>query len=645
MLRILLAVMASFALLAPAARAQTPPIEAYAALPAISMVEVSPDGSTLAYLRRDGASAQVTVQTRTGEVLAAVETGILDINGLQWISPDHVAVSWTSTEHFPLGGFKGRFQLIDILNVRTRSYVRALKTADHNAFSSIGQWRGGVYRGRPVLYASAPTYEQGDFTYDVYRVDPDTGRGTRLTRGDSDTDYYVLNAEGEPTARVAYQSDNGFWRLSARTGMGWREIYREHAPLDRPGVFGMGATADSVILDVKKPDGGRVATEIALADGAVRQTFDLDRDIDFFFHDNRGLLVGLGYTDVFQEYRFFEPRLQAAYDAVREVLPGRQLVLSSYSDDFGVVAFYVSGTGETGGYYLYDAVAKRLSLVGRVHPGIPAGQQSEVRIVRYTAADGRPLFGYLTVPNGREALNLPIVMLPHGGPESRDVAGFDGLSQGLATRGYAVFQPQFRGSSGFGQEFLEAGYGEWGRKMQTDISDGLRYLVDQGVADPERACIVGWSYGGYAALAGMTVETGLYRCAVAVAPVSDLRAMLADEERRSFSRGDDNDAIRYWKRFMGAEGSRDASLDARSPARLARLARGATGPVLLIHGRDDTVVPFSQSTMMLEALGGEGPKAHLVAFDGQNHDLSGREERLRMLTETLRFLEAHNPAN
>jgi dipeptidyl aminopeptidase/acylaminoacyl peptidase len=143
----------------------------------------------------------------------------------------------------------------------------------------------------------------------------------------------------------------------------------------------------------------------------------------------------------------------------------------------------------------------------------------------------------------------------------------------------------------------------------------------------------------------MTVETGLYRCAVAVAPVSDLRAMLADEERRSFSRGDDNDSIRYWKRFMGAEGSRDASLDERSPARLARLARGATGPILLIHGRDDTVVPFSQSTLMLEALGGEGPKAHLVAFEGQNHDLAGREERLRMLTETLRFLETHNPAN
>lgn len=623
------------------APAAPPPIENYAALPAIQSVTVSPDGSTLAYIRRQGTSTQVIAQTRTGEVLAAVETGVLQLRGIDWISADHVAVSWASTQHFPLGGYKGVFQLVDILNVRTRSYVRALQRADHNVYTSIFGWRDGTYRGKPVLYAVAPTYEQGDLTIDVYRVDPDTGRGWRQSRGDSDTRGYVLNPDGDPVARIAYQENNGLWRLSARTGSGWREIYTERALLDQPGVHGMGRTSDTLMLYRKVADGGYSLTEIAMADGATRETFDFKGDTDGVYHDARGLAVGVGYTDVFQEYRLFEPKLQAAIDTIKDALPGRQISLSSFSDDYNVVVVYVSGTGETGGYYLLDVAAQSLSVVGRAYPGVPANAQGEVRIVRYPAADGTPLFGYLTLPNGHEPRNLPVVMLPHGGPQSRDEAGYDWLAQGIASRGYAVFQPQFRGSEGFGQAFLEAGYGQWGRKMQSDVSDGLRFLAARGTVDASRACIVGWSYGGYVALAGMAMERGTYRCAVSVAGVADLRAMLQQEEREG-GQGDDNGSIRYWKRFIGVAGSGDPILDSLSPARFADKVEG---PILLIHGRDDTVVPFAQSTLMLRALGGEGPKAHLIGFDGQNHGLDGREERARMLTATAAFLEANNPAD
>ncbi len=618
-----------------------PPVEAYAALPVIESVAISPDGSTLAYIRREGASVKVMVQTRAGEVLAAVETGRLRLRGVDWVSPDHVAVSWISTERFPLGGVRQNFQIVDILNVRTRSYSRVLRRADHNAYTSIFDWRGGTYRGQPVLYAVAPTYEEGDLTIDVYRVDLDTGRGFRTNRGDSDTRGYVLNASGEPTARIAYQSDNGLWRLSARTSSAWREIYTERALLDQPGVAGMGRTADTLMLDRALPDGRRTLTEIALRDGSVGESFDLDREIDSIFHDNQGLLIGLGYTDVYREHRLFEPRLQAALDVFRNALNGVQLSIVSFSDDYSVVCIYVEGTGETGGYYLYDAAAQRISIVGRAYPLVPAAAQSEVRIVRYTAADGRALFGYLTLPTGRPARNLPVVILPHGGPEARDEAGYNWLSQGIASRGYAVFQPQVRGSAGLGHELLQAGYGQYGRKMQSDVSDGLRHLAAQGTVDLDRACIVGWSYGGYVALAGMTMEPGTYRCAVSVAGVSDLTEVFQRAEREG-RRGDDNPEVRYRKRYLGVENASDPLLAELSPSRHADAVQG---PILLIHGRGDIQVPFVQSEIMLRALGGEGPNAHLVAFDGEDHSLSGQDARTRMLVETTAFLARHNPAD
>ena len=187
---------------------------------------------------------------------------------------------------------------------------------------------------------------------------------------------------------------------------------------------------------------------------------------------------------------------------------------------------------------------------------------------------------------------------------------------------------------------MEAGYGEWGRKMQTDLSDGVRGLAEQGLIDPERVCIVGASYGGYAALAGVTLEQGVYRCAVSVAGVSDLRRMVLWAAERDVIRN--NSTVRYWNRFMGAERLGDRSLNERSPA---LLAADADAPILLLHGLDDTVVPFEQSQAMADALRRAGRPYELIELEGEDHWLSMSQTRRRMLTETVRFLETHNPAD
>jgi dipeptidyl aminopeptidase/acylaminoacyl peptidase len=215
-----------------------------------------------------------------------------------------------------------------------------------------------------------------------------------------------------------------------------------------------------------------------------------------------------------------------------------------------------------------------------------------VRIVSWRAADGLTLSGVLTLPPGRAARALPLVVLPHGGPEARDYPGFDWWAQAYASRGYAVFQPNFSGSGGYDIGLRNAGLGQWGRKMQTDISDGVADLARQGIVDPKRACIVGGSYGGYAALAGVTVQQGLYRCAVSVAGVADLAEMLAYNRDRAGLR---SDTMRYWKAFMGVNDSTDDSLNAISPV---LRASHADAPILLIHGKEDIRVPINQSERM-----------------------------------------------
>jgi dipeptidyl aminopeptidase/acylaminoacyl peptidase len=261
-------------------------------------------------------------------------------------------------------------------------------------------------------------------------------------------------------------------------------------------------------------------------------------------------------------------------------------------------------------------------------------QTAEVRRISYPAADGLVISAFLTLPRDLPPKNLPLIMFPHGGPAAHDTQRFDWWAQALADQGYAVLQPNYRGSD-VTYQLLEAGYGQWGRKMQTDLSDGVQYLAKEGVIDPSRVCIVGASYGGYAALAGVTLQSGVYRCAVSVAGVADLPRM-----RRWTRNTQLGEATRYWDRFWGASEDDTDALKAISPI---EHVQAVTAPILLIHGRDDTVVSYDQSTAMLSALKRAGKQVDMVTLKHEDHWLSSSETRLQMLEATVAFVRAHNP--
>lgn len=630
---------------AVAAQAQ-PAIEAYAAMPAMEGVQVSDDGQDIAYVRNyaDG-GAELVVQNRGGEVLLQVDLSDRNNPSIAWMSNDHIAIQSLVLEDRLVAG-RTHLPQVDIVNVRTKGVARALRTANYAMINSVGWFRRGVYDRKPVMYAATMTtdHANGKWTYDIYRVDLDTGRGTLHHRGADDTSSYVIRENGDVAARLAYSDASGRYRISTPSGGSWREIFEVRALLDTPGIWGFAEDDDKIMISVVDGEDESLA-ELSLRDGTQGEPIDLPAAYVGNLRDDSQKLVAMEFWSEEEGpiYRFFEPRLEDAWKVLRAGLPGRSLTITSFSDDYKAVTVLAESAQEPGVYYVFDADKRSVSVLGRVRPDIPADKVAPIIGFQYAAEDGMELQGYLTLPPGKDATNLPLVVYVHGGPASRDYPSFDWWAQAMASRGYAVFQPQFRGSEGFGQPYMQAGYGEWGKKMQSDIGDGVKMLVEQGIVDPSRACIVGASYGGYAALAGMTIDAGDYRCAVAVAGVSDLRQMLYSESRDGGFQAQSRDpAIRYWNRFMGGEGRNDRTLDERSPRYLADRVQG---PILLIHGDDDTVVPFEQSQLMANALRDAGKPYELVHLEGEDHWLSYPETRKAMLTRLMAFLETNNPAN
>jgi dipeptidyl aminopeptidase/acylaminoacyl peptidase len=232
-------------------------------------------------------------------------------------------------------------------------------------------------------------------------------------------------------------------------------------------------------------------------------------------------------------------------------------------------------------------------------------------------------------------VNLPTIVLPHGGPASYDTIGFDWLPQYFTSRGYLVVQPQFRGSEGFGTVHKKKGHGELGRKMQDDLTDAVNMLVQEGKTDPERVCIVGWSYGGYAALAGAAFTPELYKCVVSINGLSDISSMLKDDRQKY---GDDHWVVSYFDKIISKGKLDEDHIDNISPI---NSVENIKAPVLLIHGERDLVVPFSQSEDMFDEMKDAEKQVTFIELEDGNHHLSNAKNRVKALEAIDKFLKKH----
>ena len=627
-------------------------LEVYGKLPVMDQVSISPDGTKIAFVQPvDGKQAVVVDQISPAAVIANVPGAAQKVRSLIWADPTHLLVV-RSQSGFAREVESGRSEwyLVQMLDlVKRKASVLLNQDMDTAATSKIrgpesmnvvvGEPEARQVNGHTTVFARGVTFSDNQGVSTLFTVDLATNRQTMVDRaltGEQGRDW-IVDSHGAVIAQITYDEISHQMTVRLKgAGGGWVPVYSREALNDPPSVMGLSPDGGSLVLEITRDD--KVAYRpLSLADGRLGPPIEQYGGLSRLIEDPAThRIIGGVRMALEPDYVFFDPKDQAVWSGLVNAFPGEDLDLVSWSDDRSKMVVRVTGPAHGVAYVLVDLTAHKASPIGLAYDGLKPDDMAEVHIATYPAADGRPIHAFLTLPNGREPKGLPMIVMPHGGPAARDEAGFDWWSQALAARGYAVLQPQFRGSAGFGWELEQAGFGEWGRKMQTDLSDGVRALASKGYIDPKRVCIVGGSYGGYAALAGVTLEHGVYRCAVAVAGVSDLRKLLggrgADASRSL--------GVRYWKRFMGARDMDDPVFDELSPV---KHADKADAPILLIHGRDDTVVPIEQSQKMADALKAAKKPVEFVILQNEDHWLSREDTRLQMLQATVKFLEANNP--
>jgi dipeptidyl aminopeptidase/acylaminoacyl peptidase len=351
-----------------------------------------------------------------------------------------------------------------------------------------------------------------------------------------------------------------------------------------------------------------------------------------------GRVDGVAYEDDRRRIRWLNPDLQRVQANIDRALPGKDNLILSRSSDGNRVLIFSSAADDPGTYYVYDRATHRIEGFAGPYDGLANRRFAPVRPIRFHNRDGAEIPGYLTLPPDRGERNLPLILMPHGGPFARDSWSFDPWVQFLAARGYAVLQVNFRGSTGYGRSYVERGFGQFGSGMIDDLEDGVDWLAQEGMIDPHRVCVMGASYGGYAALWAPIRHPDRYRCAISFAGVTDVRSMLRYDNRLFV-------APRYsreWRRRI--EGEERADLSLISP--LQQAARLSL-PVLIAHGAQDRNVPVAQSRDLVRALTRAGTNHHVesVFYPEEAHGFSKPEDSVDFLTRVEAFLARHNPAD
>lgn len=467
----------------------------------------------------------------------------------------------------------------------------------------------------------------------------------------------------EDRGEIVQRPVDGTWEWYAddagvvRMGTGWRHnklrvTYRKGAEEKFREIARIGEDDEDAVWEVSRivegsdegyvldaDDDGRVT--LKRFNYATREPIETiyrnaDWDLSDVWLDRDGKPLAVDFTDERDRRVWLDPAMAKLQAGLEKALKADEVWIGSRAEDGKRMLVYAGGEIDPGQLFVYDAERRALDPFAIFRPGLDTSQLARPKPIDYAARDGTLIRGYLTLPRGREAKGLPLIILPHGGPYGvRDKLIYDDEVQLLANRGYAVLQPNYRGSDGYGEDFAELGRGQIGRGMQDDIDDAMDWAVKQGIADPARVCVVGASYGGYAAMWAAIRNPERYRCAASFAGVTDWKRQLR-YDANFFSRK----GSRKWRdRVRGEE---DFDLDQVAPARaLDRLER----PMLVAHGKKDNNVPFSQFKLIAKAAEETGAPVEQLVFEDEGHGFANPENKAKWFATLTGFLARHNPAD
>ena len=353
---------------------------------------------------------------------------------------------------------------------------------------------------------------------------------------------------------------------------------------------------------------------------------------NLLFSRKRKVLTGVSYTVAKNEMIFFDKWREEIQQQLEKKLPGYEVVITSFSKDEAEAVVVTYSDKSRGTYYHYEVNKNKLTELGKVSPWLNEKNMSEMKPIKYRSRDGLTIHGYLTLPKGTNGKNLPVVVNPHGGPWARDNWGYKSEIQFLANRGFAVFQMNFRGSTGYGREFWEKSFKEWGKSMQDDITDGVNWLIDEEIADPDRIAIYGASYGGYATLAGLAFTPDLYACGVDYVGVSSLFTFMESMPP-------------YWELYrsmmyeMVGHPEKDKKLLA-SASPLLHIDK-IKAPLFIAQGANDPRVVKAESDQIVAALKNAGIDVPYMVKDDEGHGFYNEENQFDFYREMEKFLTKH----
>lgn len=648
----------------PAAAVTTP--EQFVSTDGFRGAALSPDGRYLAGVREGGVVDELVVIDLTSKQVQVVQRANEETAGVQiaW-------VDWKTSDLLIVGTLNRV-----VVNTRTSSIgsnVERTKDSDEYwidrvvAIPRTGGAAVGLFNGqnRRLALTIAPThfvsrlpsdadhillsaYGQSGLT--LWRANVRSGAVSKIEDAGWDTINFHVDVSGVAVLRVEeLPRQSGYrWFRRAPGARSWTQFHEvKKAAASHGGgfeVFSPAALPGKIYVAARREGDDRAAIymfDAATGEyGAPLATHAVsDMTAAMIDDTSHTLLAGCALVHRY-ECQALDPMIGRHLRAIEQFFGAGAVVgVVQMSADQKVWLLSVEAPTALPAYFIYFRDERRIEAVASTRSALAELKISETVVSSYVARDGTPLWGYLTNAPAAGAPAKALIVMPHGGPEARDEPGFDDWTQFLASRGYVVFRPNFRGGEGFGRAFAAAGYRQWGKRMQDDVTDGVKHLIATGVADPARICIFGWSYGGYAALAGGALTPDLYKCVIAGAGPSDLAEML-EFERRESGRG--SATYDYWRTVIG-----DLSTDRDALAQVSprRLAANFRAPVLLLHGKEDGVVSVEESRRMHSALRAAGKSVRYVEFEEEGHGLMYRENELTFYREIDAFLKQHLPPN
>jgi len=634
----------------PATAHEPLPVELFASIPIIGgprddSISLSPDGSHYAAIVSvKGSPALASVPTSgDSEGIRMTGYGDYDPRWYAWATNRHLLISFGFPyRRYGVETMETRLVVFDTEKGTLEPLIRFREAiVGKEAERHLSQFQDDVVSRLPLkgnkinvaLDQDTPGLP-GVFSFDI---EGDTV-GDRILRERAGVLDWEEDANG--VIRLGYglrRSTSGYLKQEARIVFRQSEDdeFSTQATFDPRDVEGaafdvMGFTEDpNVILIRDLNEQGRMAiykfdTTTSKVVGTVfsHEKYDVS---SISFEPGTDRLASVGYVADAPARIFFDDLEKRDHAALHKLYPDLQSAIVSRDMDRTKAIARTESPSSPPAYYYFDMVKNVYAPLGSAYPQLHGRTLSETRVISYDARDGLKIEGYLTVPKGAEAKNLPIIVHPHGGPASRDTLTYDYWVQYFVSRGWAVLQVNFRGSTGYGREFEDAGDGQWGKAMQDDVTDGLKWVISQGIADPGRVCIVGGSYGGYVALQAAASTPELYRCAVALNGVSDIQERI--EDLRHYS------SYLIAREYLTQEDAAD-----KSPA---QHADKVAIPVLVAYGTKDRVVNADHSRRMISALKRAGKNVVEVELEGGDHGLTLERHRIAFFRAMDEFLQKH----